>query len=257
MSYFANQVILITGAANGIGRQLAKLMAAEGATIAAVDLEESGLKSLSEELSTNRMAWRVADVTQFQSIQDASTQLAEELGPITMLVANAGVGIETSALDIHPEDMETTIRVNLLGVSHSISAVLPTMIERQSGHVVALSSLASFRGMPRMAGYCASKSGVNALMEGYRVELRDKNIFFTTICPGWIRTNMTKDLDLPLKEVLELESAAKTMLEAIRNKRLFVAFPSRLVRQLRFIRSLPFAWADWLIARSLRKMKKK
>ena len=93
----------------------------------------------------------------------AAAQLEAQLGPTDLLVASAGVGRETSALDFDADVFAETVRINLIGVSNSIAAVLPGMCERRRGHLAALSSLASYRGIPRMAAYCASKAGVNAV----------------------------------------------------------------------------------------------
>jgi short-subunit dehydrogenase len=182
-------------------------------------------------------------------------QIEEQLGPVDLLIPAAGIGRETSALNLRAEDMEAVIRVNLIGVSHSIAAVLPGMMRRRRGHIVALSSLASYRGLPLMAGYCASKAGVNALMESLRVELRQYNILFTTICPGWIRTPMTAGLGIPMPDLMEVETASQHILDAIRRRRVFYAFPPRLARRLQLLRWLPLRLSDWLIARMLRKLK--
>ena len=107
------------------------------------------------------------------------------------------------------------------------------MRQRRRGHLVALSSVASFRGIPLMGGYCASKAGVNALCESLRAELRPLGIDVTTICPAWIRTPMTKDLRVPRADIMTLERAADIILDAIRRKKAFVAFPRRMVWRLR------------------------
>src|SRR5207248_899709 len=106
------------------------------------------------------------------AIVQAARDLEAKLGPIDLLVANAGIGIETNAINFKIDDMNLVLNVNLLGVSNSIGAVLPGMIERKRGHLVAISSAASYRGLPRMLAYSASKAGVNAIMDGLRVELK-------------------------------------------------------------------------------------
>lgn len=255
MPQFANQVILITGAASGIGRQLALMLAQEGARIAAVDLQEKPLQTLADELG-DRVACCRADVTNSADIQKAVAELEQRLGPTDMLIASAGIGRETLALAPSMNDMEAIIRVNLLGVANSIHAVLPTMFQRRRGHVVALSSLASFRGLPRMTGYCASKAGVNAIMDGFRIELRGLGIHFTTICPGWVRTPMTAPLANSLRNMMEVPDAAQRILWAIRKKKTFYAFPGSDVRRLRFLGCLPLSVSDWFITRLLGKLKK-
>jgi NAD(P)-dependent dehydrogenase (short-subunit alcohol dehydrogenase family) len=257
MSSFANQVILITGAASGIGRQLALTLAAEGAAIAAVDLQPESLTALAADLSGKRCAWAVADVTDCAALHAAVGQLAERLGPIDVLVACAGVGFETSALNFHGGDFEKIIRINLIGVANSVDAVLPEMLARRQGHLVALSSCASFRGLPRMAGYCASKAGVNALMDSLRVELKSQGISVTTICPGWIRTPMTAQINTPMPDMLELEDAVQRMVQAIRRRRPLVVFPRSTAFKVRLLRWLPAGISDWLLGKMVQRIEGK
>src|SRR5262245_45282079 len=159
------QTALITGAASGIGRQLALQLANDGVAIAALDRNAAGLQSLADQLSgqRSRCEWSVADVTKADELGLTVRTLEQQLGPTDLLIACAGVGLETSALDYRADTMNAVLNVNLLGVSNSIAAVLPGMLARRRGHLVALSSMASFLGLPRMLGYCASKSGVNAI----------------------------------------------------------------------------------------------
>jgi NAD(P)-dependent dehydrogenase (short-subunit alcohol dehydrogenase family) len=246
---FANQVVLITGAASGIGRQLARTLADEGAAIAAVDLQDNSLKTLEAELAGKPFAAATADVTDRVALQAAVSLLASRLGPIDLLIASAGVGLETAALDFRAEDFETVVRVNLIGVANAVAAVLPGMLSRQSGHLVALSSLASFRGLPDMAGYCASKAGLNALMDSLRVELEPHGIAVTTVCPGWVRTPMTAKLNLAIPNMLEVEEAVRRMLAGIRRRRPLVTFPRSDAFRVRLLRWLPCRLSDWLVRR--------
>jgi short-subunit dehydrogenase len=215
------------------------------------------LDALATQLSGKSFAWAAADVTDRAALRAALAQVGQRLGPINVLIASAGIGMETSALDFHGEDFESIIRVNLIGVANSVDAVLPEMLARHSGHLVALSSLASYRGLPRMAGYCASKAGVNALMDSLRVELRGQGIAVTTICPGWIRTPMTEKIDAPMPEMLELEDAVTRIVKAIRQRRSYLAFPRSSTFKVRLLRLLPAPLSDWLIHKMLNKIEKK
>ena len=153
-------VALITGAAHGIGRGLAIQLAREGYAIGAIDIDGPALTRLTTEMGA---LTAVADVTDAAGLQRAMQMLEANLGPASLLVANAGVGMETTAYDFRAADFERVIRINLLGVSNSVAAVLPGMIQRKSGHLVGLSSLASFRGLPRLLAYSTSKAGEQAV----------------------------------------------------------------------------------------------
>jgi NAD(P)-dependent dehydrogenase (short-subunit alcohol dehydrogenase family) len=252
MTSFAERTVLVTGAGAGLGRQLALLLAAEGAAVAGIDLQPEPLAALAADLGEKPFAWAIADVSNGMALSKAVDQLASRLGPIDLLIANAGIGIENSALAFRAEDFEAQVRVNLIGVANSVQAVLPVMIERRRGHLVGISSLASYRGLPKMLGYCASKSGLNAFLEGLRVELQPVGITVTTICPGWIRTPMTANLTVPPAEMMELPAAAQRILTAIRRGRSFDAFPASTARRARLLHWLPCGPSDWLTRRLLK-----
>jgi len=250
----SDRVALITGAGRGLGRELARALAAGGTAIAAIDLSREPLAALAGELAPTKVAWAVADVTDRPALRAAVGQLEQSLGPVDLLIANAGIGLETPAVTFPAEAIEAVIRVNLIGVVNTIDAVLPAMVKRQQGHLVAISSLASFRGLPRMAGYCASKAGVNALMDALRVELGGHGISVTTICPGWIQTPMTADLEVPKPHLMEAPEAARRIVAAIRRRQPFYAFPPAAARRLRLLRWLPSAASDWLLYRVVRSL---
>jgi short-subunit dehydrogenase len=252
-------VALITGAASGIGRGLAVALARRGHAIAALDCREAGLVTLAGELNahSHRCAWAVADVTDHRTLADRVRQLEQTLGATDLLIASAGIGIETTAADLRAADVARVIDVNLTGVTNSIAAVLPGMIERRRGHVVALSSVASFRGLPRLLAYSASKAGLNAFMQGLRTEVLPRGIHVTTICPAWIRTPMTAPLHNKLREMLDLEPAIAHMLYAIDRKLPFYAFPRGTVWRLRFLNWLPRSWQDAALARMSRQMQRR
>ncbi len=257
MDSFANRVVLITGAGSGIGRQMALSVAAEGAAVAALDLQPDGLDSLAAELKGKPVATAVADVTDRDSLYPAVHGLERRVGPTDVLIANAGIGTETGADPYNAEGIEAQVRVNLVGVSNSIGAVLPGMIERRHGQLVAIASLASYRGLPKMAGYCASKAGVCALMEALRVELQPLGVAVTTICPGWIRTPLTENIGVPHPYLMDPREAVQRILGAVRQRRAFFAFPGPAVRRVRLLRCLPAGLSDWLVRRMMAAFAKK
>lgn len=256
MDSFHNRVALITGAASGIGRQLVLGLAAEGARIAALDRQGDGLDRLCGELKGKIIACAVADVTDRAAVRSAVARLEEQIGPTDLLVASAGIGMETPAEPFRAEDFIAQIQVNLIGVIHTLDAVLAGMCQRQHGHIAALSSMASYRGLPHMGGYCASKAGLNSLLDSLRVELAPKGIAVTTICPAWVRTPLTTPLGLPDKEVMEVEDAARLILDALHARKPFLAFPAMKAWQGRLLRHTPRPISDWLVRRWARRMKK-
>src|SRR5262245_62097080 len=123
MHSFQNRVVLITGAGSGIGREFARTLAAEGARIAALDRHAQGLDALGAELKGKPLACAVADVTDLAGVRSAVARLEQELGPTDVLIAGAGIGRETSALNFRAEDFADQVQVNLIGVANCIDAV--------------------------------------------------------------------------------------------------------------------------------------
>ena len=257
MSSFADRVVLITGGASGIGRQFARALSAEGAKVAAMDVQAEPLEKLAAELKGKPFAYAVADVTDLAAVRAATKKLESELGPTYLLIASAGIGRETSALDYKGEDMNQIMSVNLIGVSNAIDAVLAGMRERKSGHIVALSSLASYRGVPRMAAYCASKAGVSALLDSIRVELKPLGVAVTTMCPGWISTPMTDAVSVPGAVMMPVEEAVRRMLEVIRARKAYYAFPWNQANEVRLLKYLPRSITDALVGRRMDRLQGK
>jgi short-subunit dehydrogenase len=247
------QVALVTGAGRGLGRQLTLDLLAQGVSVAGLDHCSDGLITLAEQLTPVHapFAWAQVDVTDATAMETHVRNLERQLKPIDLLIANAALGYETSVVTGQGGDVVQLMQTNLIGVWNSINAVQAGMQARRKGHLVAISSLASFRGLPRMLGYCASKAGVNALMDGLRVELAPFGIHATTICPGYLRTAMVAGNSLPMPFLMGVEQAAKNILWAIRKKKAFYAFPRLMAWRLRLLTCLPRSWQDWILRKMM------
>jgi short-subunit dehydrogenase len=174
--------------------------------------------------------------------------LSEKLGPVDLLIANAGVGRTAGADPMNVAGFEQMVRVNLLGVAYAFEAVMDSMLVRKCGHLVAISSLAAYKGLPGAAGYCATKAAVNTYCEGLRIELRNKGIAVTSVCPGFIKTEMTAGKTHPMPLLMEADAAAERILRALRHRPGVYNFPMRMSLMMKLIRWLP----DWMIARTMK-----
>lgn len=224
---FANKTVLITGASSGIGEALTRALAKQGARVGITARRTDLLEQLAQQVRSagGTIAFRTADVADSPALHQALTSLSEELGPPDMLIANAGVGLPSELGPRHVEMVELMTRVNFLGVVNAFDAVVAGMRSRGRGHLVAISSLAAFKGLPGSAGYCASKAAVNAYCESIRIELNGTGVAVTCVCPGFIDTAMTKSNPRPMPLLKTPDQAAEAILRALRRKPGVFSFP--------------------------------
>lgn len=235
-------VAIVTGASSGIGRALAVELAREGYEVGLIARRADRLEAVVATIrgAGGRAECVPAAVTGRDDIQRAIGALAERLGPVDLLVANAGIALGTDALVPAAEALEAEFRVNVFGVFYAIEAVVPSMIERGSGHVVVISSLAAHRGLPGAAGYCASKAALTRLVEGLRPDWARAGIDATTVHPGYVRSEMTDRNRFRMPLLMDADRAARLVARAIRRKRKVCEFPWRMSLLVRHVvRRLP------------------
>ena len=250
------QVAVVTGASSGIGRALARELAREGYDLGLTARRAERLERLTAEIRASgvRAEHVAADATRRDATHAAMAALGERLGPIDLLVANAGIGRGTDALAPDAEALEAEFRVNVFGAFYAIEAVVPGMRERGRGHVVAIASLASHRGLPGAAGYCATKAALTRLVEGMRPDWARAGIRATIVHPGYVRSELTDRNGDRMPFLMETDRAARLIARAIRRRKKVYEFPwqmSLLVRHL--VRHLP----DRLLASRIRSDKER
>jgi short-subunit dehydrogenase len=243
---FDNRVVFITGASTGIGRAMALEFARRGAKVGVVARRLERLEELCQEIRSHggTAACVAADITNREQTLAALSQLREKLGPCDIVVANAGVGCTNTGTDLNVAATEMLFHTNLFGPLYTIEGVLSDMVTRGSGQIVGISSIASYKGLPGSAAYCASKSALSAYLESLRISLRSKGIAVTTICPGFILTPMTEHQEGMLW-VLTPEVAATKIIDAIGRRKKVYSFPRRMRWLIGFTRWLP----DRMLAR--------
>ncbi|MBQ0763269.1 SDR family oxidoreductase [Marinobacter psychrophilus] len=219
------KIVIITGASSGLGESTARHLADRGAKLVLAARREDRLKSLTEELEAKgaEVFWQVTDVTDRKQVESLAAAAKNKFGRIDVLINNAGL-MPLAPLDaLKVDEWEQMIDVNIKGVLYGIAAVLPTMREQHSGHVINLSSVAGHKVFPGGAVYCATKYAVRALSEGLRMEAGDE-IRSTNISPGAIATELTSTITDPdaakaaeelYKVAINADSVARAIVFAI------------------------------------------
>ncbi|WP_318616410.1 3-ketoacyl-ACP reductase [Sporosarcina sp. YIM B06819] len=221
MQTITGKVALITGAGRGIGRATAIAFAQEGIHVGLIGRTLENLQQVAEELKQYdvKVAIATANVADLDSITVAVESIRGELGAIDILVNNAGIAKFGGFMDLTPEEWTNIIDVNVKGVYYTTRAVLPEMIERNTGDIINISSTAGQKGAPITSAYSASKAAVIGLSESLMLEVRKKNIRVTTLTPSTVATEMAVDLNLTdgnPEKVMQAEDLAELMVAQLK-----------------------------------------
>lgn len=228
MQSLQNKTALITGAGKGIGRAVALALANEGVHIGLVARTEKDLQAVAAEVTALgvKAAIAMADVSDIHSVNAAVAKIRQELGAIDILINNAGTAAFGKFLDLTPEQWENQIKVNLFGVYYVTRAVLPEMIERQTGDIINISSTAGLKGAAVTSAYSASKFGLMGLTDSLMQEVRKHNIRVTALTPSTVVTDLAKSANLinnNEERVMHPEDFAELIVAQLKlNRRVFV-----------------------------------
>ncbi|HEX9734796.1 MAG TPA: SDR family NAD(P)-dependent oxidoreductase [Thermoanaerobaculia bacterium] len=227
MTYFAGKAVVITGASSGIGAWLAREAARRGARVGLLARREERLAQLAAEIGEagGRAAWASADVVDAGELERGLDRLAEELGGADVVVANAGYGRPEPPHKFKPGRALAMYDVNLFGMLRTVDWALPRFLDRRSGHLVGVASVASFLGMTNSASYCGSKAAMRVHLQSLRVSLAPYGVAVTTICPGFVESELTEKNKFRMPFIWETERAARKIADAIEKRRGEVVFP--------------------------------
>ncbi|MEZ5824068.1 MAG: SDR family NAD(P)-dependent oxidoreductase [Geminicoccaceae bacterium] len=162
------------------------------------------------------------------------------MGPITRAILNAGTHRPVDARAFRAEGLARLVDVNLMGPARCIEALMPGMIERRSGQIAIVASVAGYRGLPTAAYYSATKAGVIAMAESLRFDCERLGIDMRVINPGFVRTPLTDKNDFPMPFLMEPDDAARRIVEGLDGTGFEIAFPVRFVLMLKLMRLLPY-----------------
>lgn len=228
MQSLKNKIALVTGAGKGIGRAIALALAHEGVHVGLLARTEKDLNAVANEIKYLGVKASVvtADVSKIDEVNEAVKKVLSELGPIDILINNAGTGTFGKFLELEPEVWENQIKINVFGVYYATRAVLPQMIERKTGDIVNISSTAGKAGNAITSAYSASKFAVFGLSESLMQEVRKHNIRVTALAPSTIVTDLAQSANLltgDVEKVMHPEDFAELIIAQLKlNPRVLV-----------------------------------
>ncbi|MDX2232897.1 MAG: SDR family NAD(P)-dependent oxidoreductase [Hyphomonadaceae bacterium] len=237
----------ITGASSGIGAALAVELANRGWRVA---ISARGEKALAE-VAAGRPAIHAApaDVSDAQSVAAAAARIRSEIGPIGLVVANAGVYLPVDARAPAADAYRRTFDVNLMGVAHLLEAVMPDFVARRAGHFHIVSSATGFGGMPTASAYGASKAALINMAECLKIELDRCGVGVSLSTPGFVETPAQDDNAFPKPFMITPQVAAKRIADAVHRGGFESTFPRRFTWVLKGLYALPRPWRIPLVRR--------
>ncbi|MGZ6839981.1 MAG: SDR family NAD(P)-dependent oxidoreductase [Frankiaceae bacterium] len=233
------KVAWVVGASGGIGAAVARELARRGATVAISARRDERLR----EVSGGDMLVVPLDVTDAALVAAAALRVSGELGPIDLAVLSAGYWEQMDPANWDTEVFDQHIRVNLVGISNSIAAVLPGMLRRRHGVIAGIASVAGYRALAGSEAYGATKAAQINLLESLRVHIARTGVRVTTICPGFVRTDLTAGNSFPMPFMIETDEAARSICDGLERERTEIVFPTRMALLMKTARLVPArAW---------------
>ena len=188
------QIALVTGASRGIGAAIADELAAQGAVVVGTATSEAGAHAIGERLSAQGGHGRVLDVSHAASVEAVLDAIAQDIGPISILVNNAGITRDNLLMRMKDADWQAVIDTNLTSVYRTSKAVMRTMMKARGGRIINIASVIGVTGNPGQANYAAAKAGIIAFSKSLAREIGSRNITVNVVAPGFIDTDMTRSL---------------------------------------------------------------
>jgi NADP-dependent 3-hydroxy acid dehydrogenase YdfG len=227
----------ITGASAGIGAAIARHLSQSGHNVSAIARRHDLLKKMERSVpGFNGIAADVCDEVAVAAAVENSSQL---YGGIDVAILNAGIYEPQDGSAINPSVYANHMNINYMGVINSLAAILPHMITAKHGHIVIISSVAGWRGLPQAAAYGPTKAALISLAESLYFDLTPKGLKIQIVCPGFVDTEATRVNTFEMPDILSAEVAAQHILDGIKNDCFSFSFPKKFARKMKVLRYLP------------------
>ena len=248
MDIFRDKIIIITGAASGIGRALSEDLSRRGARLIMADMNEELLKHTTGAITNaGGYAWPTKlDVRDYTAVQKLVADVVAEHGRLDYIFNNAGIGVLGEARDFAYDDWKRVIDTDLYGVVNGVAATYPVMVQQGFGHIVNTSSLAGLVPVPDEISYVASKFAVVGLSNALRIEGEDLGVKVSVVCPGVIDTPIMRTTKM-IK--VDPERAVKEMPKPITPSRCAETILRGVEKNRAMIIITGFDWFVWIIQR--------
>jgi NAD(P)-dependent dehydrogenase (short-subunit alcohol dehydrogenase family) len=243
-----SRVAWVTGASRGIGAAVAREFVSRGYAVGISSRSEQQLQRVAG-AAGGRVLVVPADVTDRDAMLAAAARVRDELGPIDVAVLNAAHWGQMSVAAWDSALFRRHLDTNLVGMVHGIEAVLADMRRRRSGTIAGLASVAGYRGLPRSEAYGATKAAQINMLESLRIDLAPAGVRVITVCPGFVRTDLTAGNTFPMPWIMEPEEAARRICDGIERGRAEVVFPLGMMLAMKAARLVPVRLWAWGFAR--------
>jgi 3-oxoacyl-[acyl-carrier protein] reductase len=202
MTTLKGEIVLVTGASRGIGAAIADELAALGATVVGTATSAAGAQAIAERLSAQGGQGRELNVTDAAAIEALVDAIAKEVGPISILVNNAGITRDNLLMRMKDEDWQAVLDTNLSSVYRTSKAVMRGMMKARKGRIINIASVIGATGNAGQANYAAAKAGIIAFSKSLAKEIGSRGVTVNVVAPGFIATDMTRDLPEEVKQGL-------------------------------------------------------
>ena len=230
---------LVTGAAGGIGGEICLRLALKGVSLVVCDINQAGLDALVDKLGSVPVDTFVADVVDHEGLEKTLLEVAKKHPDIDLLVLNAGIDKPQRAEKFDWRLGKLHFDINTTANYVFLSVFIPRFIEQGGGHVTTLISLGGLLGCPYEHAYNGSKAALRMIIDGYRAELVDRNITFTSVLPGYIKTSMAVDNAFNVKSYMGVEYAAEKIVNATLQRASYLKFPFMSWFQVALLNMMP------------------